>query len=110
MGLIAPAREQGKTMGIRQFVSRHILKRHLIAKSHGTGLGLLREVAAMTQSPEKGEDDMRWIWRNFRNWTEDRGSRYQRNFERDRAVATLRAALLFVFMSFVLAMLISSAR
>lgn len=131
MGLIAPAREQGKTRGKRQIVSRHVLQRHPIAKSLGTGLGLLREVAAITQSPGKGEDDMKWIWRNRRNGTGyfgpryprylrypwhlwypryTRNQRYPRNYERDRAVATLRAALLFVFMSFVLAMLVSSAR
>ena len=53
MGLIAPAREQGKTMGRRQVASRHILKPLRIAMSHGTSLGLLREIAAMTQSLER---------------------------------------------------------
>ena len=97
-------------MGTRQITSRHILKRHPIAKSHGTGLGLLREVAAMKQSPGKGEDDMKWNLRNFRDWIEDRGPRYQRNYELARAFAALRVVLLFIFMSFVLAMLVSSAR
>jgi len=97
-------------MGTRQIVSRHILKRHPIAKSHGTGLGLLREVAAMTQSPGKGEDDMKWIWRKRRNGTGHYGPRYQRNYERDRAAATLRTALFFVIMCFVLAMVFSNAR
>jgi len=53
---------------------------------------------------------MKWIWRKRRYGTGHFGPRYQRNFERDRAVATLRAALLFVIMSFVLAIVFSSAR
>lgn len=64
----------------------------------------------MTQSPGKGEEDMKWIWRNFRNWAEDRGPRYQRNYELVRALAALRVVLLFIFMSFVLAMVFSYAR
>lgn len=64
----------------------------------------------MRQSPGKGEDDMKWIWRNARNWTEGRGPRYQRNYELARALAALRVALLFIFMSFVLAIVFSTAR
>ncbi len=53
---------------------------------------------------------MKWIWRKRRYGTGHFGPRYQRNYELARAFAAARVALLFIFMSFVLAMLLSTAR
>ena len=56
MGLIAPAREHGKTMGKRPNDSRQVLDSITLQKSHGAAFGLLHGVDAMTQSPGLGRE------------------------------------------------------